>query len=227
MADDAARIDNQLRRAAADVEQAAAQLAFILREHGFGRSQRLESRVADNDSRAIDGGHNILGRGDRRRDDVDIYFQALPNHADGIADVVLVIDQKLLRQHVQDFAILRKGDGSSGVHGAPHVFLFDIPRPGAERNSATAVHAAQMAAGDSDHRGFHRHVGDAFSFLKRVTDGAHRGIQIHDEALARPFGFGRAHSQKSGASVFDIRYQRAGLGTADIQRDQIALFLAH
>ena len=170
MADNPAGIDDQLGRTAANIEQTAAQLAFVLREHGFGGGQRLERGVAHDNAGTVNGCHHVLRCRDGGGDDVDVHLQALPNHADGIADVVLVIDQKLLRQHVQDFAILRKGDGSSGVHGAPHVFLFDIPRPVAERNSATAVHAAQMAAGDSDHRGFHRHVGDTFGLLEGTAD---------------------------------------------------------
>ena len=47
MAHHAVAEDDQLRRAAADIEQAAAQFALILREAGFGRSQRLEHRVRD------------------------------------------------------------------------------------------------------------------------------------------------------------------------------------
>ena len=45
--------------------------------------------------------------------------------------------------------------------------------------------------------------------------------------LREPFGFSRAHCQESGAAVLNIRDQRAGLRAADIQGDEIALFLPH
>ncbi len=36
-----------------------------------------------------------------------------------------------------------------------------------------------------DHGGFHRNVGDALGFFERAADGADRGVQIDDQALAR------------------------------------------
>ena len=227
MANHAAGVDDQLRGAAADIEQAAAQLAFVLREHGIRRGQRLERGVADHDAGAIDGGDHVLRRRDRRRDDVHVYFQALPDHADGIADVVLLVDQKFLRQHMQNFAVFGKRNGARGVHGPAHVLLFDIARAGAQRNSPSAIHSAHVAAGNADHRRLDRHVGHAFRFLERAADGADRGIQIDDQALARSFGLSRAHSQEARAAILNFGYQRARFGAADVQRDQIALLLPH
>jgi hypothetical protein len=84
-----------------------------------------------------------------------------------------------------------------------------------------------VVARNPDYGEFHGNVGDALGFLESAADGAYCGVQIDNQALARPFGFGRTHSEKSGTSVFYIRYQRARLGTADIQRGEIAFFLAH
>ncbi len=52
--------DHQFCRAAADVEQAASHLAFVLREAGFRRGQRLEYRVRDFHTGLIDGDHQVL-----------------------------------------------------------------------------------------------------------------------------------------------------------------------
>src|SRR5207302_9527069 len=128
---------------------------------------------------------------------------------------------------MKNFAIFRKRDGAGGIHGPPHVFFFDIARAGAERDSATAVHTAHMAPRDSHYGEFHRHIGDTFGLLEGTVDRAYRSIQADDEALARPSGLSCAHSQESGAAIFDIGYQRARLGTADIQRGEITLFLRH
>ena len=96
--------------------------------HGFGGGQRLERGVADHDAGAIDGGDDILRRGDGGGDDMHVDFELLADHADGIANAVLRVDQKFLREHVQDFAIFGKGDGARGIHGAAHVFALDIAR---------------------------------------------------------------------------------------------------
>ena len=54
---------------------------------------------------AVHRGDDVLrGRG-RGGDDVDVRFQALADHADRVADVVLRVEEKFLRQHVQHFAI--------------------------------------------------------------------------------------------------------------------------
>ena len=128
----AAGIDDQLRRAAADIQQAAAKFALVLRKHGVGGGQRLERGIADDDAGAIDGRDHVLRGRDRSRDDVHVYFEALADHADGIADVVLLVDEKFLREHVQNFAVFRKRNGARGVHGAAHVLSFDIARAGAQ-----------------------------------------------------------------------------------------------
>jgi len=52
--------DNQFSCAAANIKQAAAEFAFILREAGFRRSQRLEHRVRHFDARLIHGSNKIL-----------------------------------------------------------------------------------------------------------------------------------------------------------------------
>jgi hypothetical protein len=57
---------------------------------------------------------------------VHVDFELLADHADGIADAVLAIDDEFLREHVQDVAIFRKRDGARGVHGAAHVFALDV-----------------------------------------------------------------------------------------------------
>jgi hypothetical protein len=128
---------------------------------------------------------------------------------------------------MQDLAIFGQRDGASGINGPPDVFFFDIPRPGSQGYPSAAIHTSDVIARNPHYGEFHGHVGDALGFLESAANGAYCGVQIDDQALSRPLGFGRAHSEKSRASVFDIRYQRTRLGAADIQRGEIAFFLAH
>jgi hypothetical protein len=55
VADYAAAVDDKFGGAAANIEEAAAEVAFVLREAGLGGGERLEDGVADEDSSAICG----------------------------------------------------------------------------------------------------------------------------------------------------------------------------
>src|SRR5271154_4655562 len=96
--DYATREGDHFGGAAADIEQAGAELAFVLREAGFGGSERLENGVVHSHAGAIYGGDNILGGGAGGSDDVDVGLEALADHADRVADVILRVERKFLRQ---------------------------------------------------------------------------------------------------------------------------------
>src|SRR5262249_14992384 len=152
------------------VEQAATEIPFILREARLRRGERLKHRVANQNSGAIRRGDQIL-RGDNRRSyDMNVGFEMLPNHADGIADAVVRVHDKFVRQDVQDLAIFGKGDIARSFHGALHIFAFDIARTIAECDATAAVDAADMAARDADQRGFDGNAGNGFGFLDRAAN---------------------------------------------------------
>ncbi len=79
-------------------------------------------------------------------------FEALADHADGVANTVVSVHGKFVRQDVEDFAIFGKRNVSRGVDRAANVFTFDIARPIAESNPATAVQSANVTAGNADQR---------------------------------------------------------------------------
>src|SRR5690242_13610104 len=136
--------------AAADVEQAAAKVALVLREAGFGGSERLEHRVTDENARFVRSGDEILRSRDRGSDDVNVGDQALADHPDGIANVVLHVHDEFVREDVEDFAVFGKRNVAGGVHGAAHVFALDVARARAEGDAAAAVHATNVVASDAD-----------------------------------------------------------------------------
>ena len=168
VANHSAAINNHFGGAAADVQQAAAQVAFILRQAGFRGGQRLEHRVVDQDAGFIRGGNQILRGGYRGSDHVNVGFQALADHADGVADAVLRVDAKFMRQNVQHFAIVGKRNVARGVDSAAHIFALDVARARTKGDAAAAVHAAHMISGYPNDGGFDRNVGDTFGFF----DGA-------------------------------------------------------
>ena len=64
---DSAAVDDQFGSAAADVQQAATEVALVLGEASLGRSERLENGIADEDSCLIRGADQILSRSLRPR----------------------------------------------------------------------------------------------------------------------------------------------------------------
>src|ERR1700737_1501077 len=77
----AAAVDDDLGGTATDIEQAATEIALVLRETRFGGGKRLEHGIADQDSGAICGGDQILRGGNRRSDEMNVGFEALADPA--------------------------------------------------------------------------------------------------------------------------------------------------
>ena len=221
----AAGKDNQLRGASADVKQAATELALILRQTRFGRSQRLEHCVADNHAGFIHGVDHILRRRRRSGDDVHVGFQAPRHHSDGVANVILRINEKFLRQHMQDFAILRQTHVLRRFDGAAHIVAMNFARALAQRDSAAAVHAAHVPAGDSHQRRFHRDAHNVLRFLDRAPDGTHRELEIHDLALAPTLRFRRTQRREFHGAAISLNFadERAGFCAADVESHNVAI----
>src|SRR5213593_1525323 len=114
--------DKQFGGAAADVQEATAEVALVLREAGFRGSERFENCIGDEDASLVRGGDEILGGGDGGSDEMNVHFQPLANHADGVANAVLGIHHEFVRKDMKDFAVFGQGDVASGVDGAAHVF---------------------------------------------------------------------------------------------------------
>src|SRR5262249_24889551 len=221
----AAAVDDQFCRAASDIQKAATKVAFVLSKAGFGGSQRLEDGVANQDSGAVRRGYQILRGRNRGSNQMNVNFQPLSHHSDGVANTVLRIHQEFVRQYVKDFAVFRQRDVSCGIDGAADVFALDIAGAISQRDATAAVDAAHVAAGHTDHRGFDGNVGDSFGFLHSAANRAHRGIEIDDYALAQPLGLRSAKSQKSGLFIINFRNHHAGFGAAYIETDQVFILL--
>src|SRR6266566_3110557 len=217
--------DKQFRSATADVQQAAAEIALVLGEARFGGSERFENGIGDEDAGLVRRGDEILRGGNGGSHEMNVRFQPLADHADGVAYAVLRIHDEFMRKDVKDFAVFRKRDVAGGVHSAAHVFALDVSRAVSQGDAAAAVDTAHVAACDSDESFFHGHIRDAFGFFDRAADGAHRGIKIDDQALAKPLGFSSAEGQELHKIAFDFRDQYASFRAADVQPNQVFVFL--
>jgi hypothetical protein len=139
---------------------------------------------------------------------MDVGFEALADHADGVTDAVLCVNHKFVGQDMEHFAIFGKRDVAGGVDGAPNVVAFDVAGAIAERDATAAVDAADVAAGYADDGGLDGNVGDAFGFFDGTANRTNRGIKIYDETLAQTFGFGRAKREKFHQIAVNFSDQR-------------------
>src|SRR5258708_17431259 len=116
VAHDPAAVDDQFGGAAANVEQTSSEVAFVLSKASLRGGQRLDNRVADQDSGTIRGGDEILRRSHRRCDDVYVSFETLAHHADGVTDSIVIVHRKFVMQYVPNFSVLRERDVAGGIH---------------------------------------------------------------------------------------------------------------
>src|SRR5207248_9710689 len=75
-------------------------------------------RSANENAGFVRRGDEILRCGDGGSDHVNVGDQTLTNHAQGIADAVLRINDEFVREDVQDFAVFRERNVACGVDGA-------------------------------------------------------------------------------------------------------------
>ncbi len=146
MRDRALEEDDQVGGVRADVEQADAQFALIGGERGFGGGDGLEHRFGHFKAGAVGAGDGALQRAAGAGGDVQIDFEPRADHAHGVKDAGLVVDDELARQQVQDFAVGRALDGAGAFHGGAHVFAGDLAHAAAEFKAAVGVEPEDMRA---------------------------------------------------------------------------------
>ena len=98
------------------VRQAHAQFALVGAQHGVGAGQGLEHRVVHMHAGAIYRRDHVLQGAGRHRDHVHAHFEPRGHHAQRIIHPGLIVENELLRQQVQNFAIVGKRNGASLVH---------------------------------------------------------------------------------------------------------------
>ncbi len=155
---------------------------------------------------------------------MDVGFEALTDHADGVANSVLCIDHEFVRQNVEDLAVFGERDVAGGIDGSAHIVSFDVARAVSQRDAAAAVDAANMAASHAYHGGFDRDIGHAFGFFHGAANRAYGGIQIDDEAFAQTLGFRSTQCKEFNLFAVDFRDQCARFRTADVQPYYVTIF---
>ena len=127
--DAAVGVEEEVGRAAADVDDGDADFFLVLAEHRLGAGERLEHDVGHGEAAALDAADRRSARSERRRgDQVDAHLEAHAAHADRVADAVLVVDHVLARQRVEDHAVGVDRDGARAFEHALEVGARDLAR---------------------------------------------------------------------------------------------------
>jgi len=214
----------------ADVEQHHAQVALVAAQHRVARGQRLEHQVGDLEAGALDRAADVLGRGHGAGDDVDLGFEPHAAHPDRVLDPVLVVDDELLRDHVDDLAIGGDRDRLGGLHHAVDVGGTDLVVLAGDRDHAAAVDRADVVAGDPGGDALHRKPGHALGLVHGALDAGHGLLEVHHHAAAQTLAGGVADSDHAhGGRVVPVgvRDDAGDLGGADVEPDVRPCRLCH
>ena len=170
--------------AAADVDEAHAELLLIVGEHGEARGQLLEHDVLDHQAAALHALDDVLRRAVGAGDDVHLGFEPHARHADRIADAFLAVDDEFLRQHVQNLLVGGDRDRLGRVDHVLDIAVRDLLV--ADRDDAVGVEAAHVAAGDAGVDRVDLAAGHQLGLFDRALDRLHGRLDIDHHAFLRP-----------------------------------------
>ena len=137
--------NHQVAGVRADVQQAHAQFALVGGEGGFGGGDGFEHSLGDFEAGAVGAGDGALKGAAGAGGDVQVDFEAGADHAHGVEDAGLIVDDELARQQVQDFAIGRTLHGAGALDGGLHVFAGDFAHAAAQVEAAVGVERRRCA----------------------------------------------------------------------------------
>ena len=143
-------------------------------------------------------------------------FDFLAHQAGRIVHAGLAVDDELLRKEMQGFAIFRQWDGAGLFDGSADVFAADLAGAPAKGNSAMAVYAANMRAGDADDSVLDGGLGNVLSFLNGLLDGVDSLVEIGDDAFAHAARIGDAMAAIAQGILVDFGDHDASLGASNI-----------
>jgi len=159
---------------------------------------------------------------------VHAHFEARGHHAGGILHAGLIVENKLLRQQMQDFAIPRQRHGASLVHRLANFLASNLPRPRAKSNTPVAVHPTNVRARNPNQRVFNRNAGHVFRMLHRFLNAVDRLVEFGNHTLPQASRFADPVPPITQSVVAPLGHQDCRLGAADINcGDEIGLVARH
>ncbi len=219
MLDRAVGEDRDVRGAAADVDQADAEVALVVEEHGVGGGERLQHEVAHLEPAAAHALHDVLRRRHGAGDDVHLDLEAHAAHAQRLAHAALAVDHELLLEDVQDLLLHRDVDRARRLDHAVDVVLLDLLV--LDRHHAVRVEALDVAAGDARDHLADLGVRHELRLLERALDGVDGRFDVDHHALLQAARRVAAHADEVERVLGrDLGDQGHDLRGTDIEGDE-------
>src|SRR5687768_1523258 len=152
-------------------------------------------------------------------------FQAHAGHPQGFSDAILVVDDIVLRQHVEHVAVHRDRHRSGGIDDSFQIALRDFLV--FHRDYAVAIERFDVATGNAREHRMHLAPRHKARLLDGLLDRVHGALDVDDHALAQPLGGVGSHADNLDAAFGYFTDDGANFRRADIQSDDDAVFLAH
>ncbi len=202
---------------------------------GSAKTCALMVEVAENGLRYR--GHGVAeSRGSRKGVIVDLdkavaAIQKAVESAEDTAGAAVehaIVQNKFLRENVQDFAIRGKWNRPRPLDRLLDLIAPNLPRTRPQANAAMAVHSAHVRSADANNRVLYSRTGHILCRFRGFLNRRNRLVQLYDHALARASRLRHAVPAIAQAAVRDLYHQRARLRAAHINRRQnISLLLCH
>src|SRR5207247_5419831 len=186
-----------------DVDERDAELLLVLGQDRFARRELLDDGLVHGDARAVDARDDVLRRALAAGDDVHIDFEPRAGHPDGRADAVLLVDDEVLRQHVQDFASGRQRYRLGGIDRAADVLARDLAILARDRDDAAAVEALDVRARQREVDRVDLDAGHHLGLVDRFLDRIDRRLEVDDDAAADAARFRRADADDVDADAVE------------------------
>src|SRR5690606_31640730 len=176
MADGALGEYGDICGATADIDQAYAQLALVVGEHGITRSQLFENDVFHFQATAADAFLNILRSVHRTGNEMHLGFEAYTGHAQRLLDALLVVEHIFLRQHMQDFLIGRNRHSLRGIDDTLEIERIHLAIT--HCHDAVRIQTANMTACDARIYRVNLATGHQFGFFDGALNRLHRRFNV-------------------------------------------------
>ena len=148
----------------------------------FGGGDGLQNCFGHFKSGAVGAGNGALQRAAGAGGDMQIHLKPRADHAYGIEDAGLVVEDELAGQQMEDFAVGRALDGTGTFDGGTHIVAGNFAHAIAEIESAVGVEAANMRAANAHNALVNVDAGHALGLLV----GGATALAAGDSSAIRP-----------------------------------------
>ena len=148
---------------------------------------------------------------------MQIHLQPVADHTDRVMDSWLIVEDKLLRQQVDNLPISGQGNGARAVNCGAYILAGNLAQTVSQADAALAVDAAHVGTSQADHTIRDHRLGHLLGLSSRVVEGSAGGLEIADHPLAHTFRIHLTVGPIAQCTFMQLRYQNPNPGAACIQ----------